>query len=443
MLVTVAGCQNTGTPSDGKPVVKGGTPPVVTPLPQPTPAPAPAPQATPSLPPAPGAVTLTPPPGVVDPIRVALLVPMSGPNAPLGRTLLDGALLALFRIAERDFVLTPFDTKGTPDGAAEAARKAVGEGAQLLIGPVFSSGVRAAAPVAAQANINMLALSNDSAVAGPGVYLSGVLPELQVERVVRYASQHGVRRFAALIPEGPLGNRVRTQIQKTLGELGLEPARIVVFAGTTAGMGEAVRLISDYDERHAALLSQRRQLEAAGDEVSRRTLDRLKGLETYGPPPFDGLFVAASGTQLTEMAAQLANYDIDTKRVRLLGLSSWIAPSTGRDPKLIGGWFAVEPRAVADDFKRDFKAMYGSDPHPLSSAAFDLTALAAILAQVRSGARFDRDALTHESGFAGISGLFRFLPNGLPERGLEVREVELRGSKVVDPAPKSFDKVIN
>lgn len=447
-LFALAGCQNTASPPDGNPSSQSGAvpQPVVTPLPgQPGAASpgAPAPElAVPPPTPEP-ALTLRPPPEEAGKVRVALLLPLSGQHAALGRALLDGALLALFQVADANFVLIPFDTAGTPEGATAAATAAVEERAQLAIGPVFSGEVSAATPVFARVGINMLPLSNDSTVAGPGVYLSGLLPEAQVGRVVRYAATRGVRTFGALLPDGPLGVRVRAALQNTVTALGLPPARTVYYGSSTEDIARAVRSISGYESRRAALLAQRKALAASEDEGSRRALERLKSLDTFGPIGFDGLVVAASGTQLTEVAAQLGNFDIETKRTRLLGLSSWAAEGTGREPALVGAWFAAAPQKTALDVGRDFKAMFGADMHPLATSAFDLTALAAILAARDDGPHFDRDTLTGPNGFSGVSGLFRFRPDGLPERGLEVREVEPWGSKVIEPAPVSFENPTN
>ena len=114
--------------------------------------------------------------------------------------------LAVFDIANGDFVLVPIDTKGTAEGALNAAEEAVAANVKLVIGPVFSDAVSAAAPPILEAGLNMLAFSNNSAVSEPGVYLSGLSPEAQIERVVRYAAAQGLQRIAALVPPGPPRN---------------------------------------------------------------------------------------------------------------------------------------------------------------------------------------------------------------------------------------------
>ena len=65
-------------------------------------------------------------------------------------------------------------------------------------------------------------------------------------------------------------------------------------------------------------------------------------------------------------------------------------------------------------------------------------ALAAILAE--SGG-FSYENLTTVSGFKGVDGLFRLLPNGLSERGLQVLGVEKKGFVTLSPAPEVFETV--
>jgi hypothetical protein len=54
------------------------------------------------------------------------------------------------------------------------------------------------------------------------------------------------------------------------------------------------------------------------------------------------------------------------------------------------------------------------------------------------GQRFDPAILTHPDGFAGVDGIFRFMPDGRNERGLAVMEMTRNGPRVVSPAPTSF-----
>ena len=102
------------------------------------------------------------------PVKVAVLVPLSGNSADVGEAILNAAQLALFDIGGNSFELIPRDTKGTAAGAYEAAEAVIHEGAQLILGPLFAEEVRAASPVAAATSGRSMKLMNACALSGCG-----------------------------------------------------------------------------------------------------------------------------------------------------------------------------------------------------------------------------------------------------------------------------------
>ena len=73
--------------------------------------------------------------------RVGLLLPLSGPYAAEGESLLHAAQLALFDTADERFFLLPRDTGGTAPGAERAALALLEDGVDLILGPLFAEGV--------------------------------------------------------------------------------------------------------------------------------------------------------------------------------------------------------------------------------------------------------------------------------------------------------------
>src|SRR5579863_5945439 len=123
-------------------------------------------------------------PPATGPIKVALLVPLTGANADLGKAMLEAAQLALFNTESERMTLVPRDTGGTVDGAANAARSVIAEGAQLLIGPLLAAEVEAVKPLARDAKINVIAFSTATQLAGGNVFLMGFQPRQEVVREV-------------------------------------------------------------------------------------------------------------------------------------------------------------------------------------------------------------------------------------------------------------------
>ena len=108
-------------------------------------------------------------------IRVGLLLPLTGPAAGLAQDMLDAAQMALFDVGANDLILLPRDTAGTPEGARQAAEQVIAEGAAVILGPLFNQAVSAVNPIAAAADVRVLAFSN-VASAGGARHLPARLP---------------------------------------------------------------------------------------------------------------------------------------------------------------------------------------------------------------------------------------------------------------------------
>ena len=362
----------------------------------------------------------TPPPGpssAAGPVKVALLVPLSGANADLGKAMLEAAQLALFTTGSDRLTLIPRDTAGTAQGAANAARSAVAEGAKLIIGPLLATEVEAVKPIARDAGINVIAFSTATQLGGGNVFLMGFLPRQEVVREVAFARSNGLSRFAALAPNTQYGHLMTDALRDAVRTSGGSVAKIEYLDPRAADSTAAIK-----------------QLLSPGGPAP-PTADAL-------PPAganFDALLLPEGGAQLKQIADQLQQAGLDTGQVRLLGSGLWDDPSINGQSALEGGWFATSPPEPRREFDRRFQATYGHSPPRLASLAFDAAALAAVLAKADGGQPFSQEAIRNPSGFTGVDGLLRFTAQGLVQRGLAVLQVGPSGNTVVSPAPQNFE----
>jgi branched-chain amino acid transport system substrate-binding protein len=351
-----------------------------------------------------------------DAIKVAVLLPLSGPNADLGKAMLEAAQLALFTTGSDRMTLMPRDTTGTADGAAKAAKSAIADGARLIIGPLISDEVDAVKPIAQAANINIIAFSTKTQVAGGNVFLMGFLPRQEVAREVSFAHQKGLSRFAALAPNSAYGHLMADSLKEVAAENGATVTRVEFFNGDP---GATVKRL------------------AGGGATA-----AVNGAAPAGGVGFDALLLPEGGDQLKQIAQQLAAAGVDLTQVRLLGSGLWDDSSIVGQPELTGGWFAASPPDVRQDFVHRYQGAYGHEPPRLASLAFDAAALAAVLAKSTDPDPFSPQAIENPNGFTGVDGLFRFTSQGLVQRGLAVIEVQPGGDQVVSPAPKNFQDFV-
>lgn len=396
----------------------GAAPGSAVPMPPPVqaqPLPAPDTAPFPGAPMAPGPARLAD----KEEVRAALLVPLSGNYAAFGQAMSNAAQLALFEVGDQRLNLIPLDTKGTADGAAAATRQALAQGADVLLGPLFSPEVKAAAPLAREQAIPMLAFTTDRSAVGQGVYALGVLPGAQVNRVIGHARAKGRERFALLARNDDYGRAVAE-----------------AFRAAVPAQGGTVAKIEFYDPQAQDLTAVVKRF----TEVEARTRGRVKGAtDPVPPPPFDAVMIPDEGTRLRSLASLITYYEVDPGQVAFLGTQLWDDAKLAAEPSLHGGWYAAPPTAAHQDFEARYGKAFGALPArlgSLASIAYDATALAAALS--RQNIDMSNAALTNPNGFAGVDGLFRLNPDGTSERGLAVREITPQGIKEVSPAPATF-----
>ncbi|MEN8237087.1 MAG: penicillin-binding protein activator [Pseudomonadota bacterium] len=335
-----------------------------------------------------------------DKMRVAILLPLTGTNAQLGQDLLASAQMSLFDHGSNQLELMIHDTQGTPAQASAAAQQALHEGAQLIVGPLFSQEVAAVKAIASQANVPVLSFSNNQKVADSQVFILGFDPSEQVREIISVAAAHNIRNIGALLPENAYGDLLQDALVQAVAHNDIRIEAIAFYRpGTSDFSAQAIKL---------------------------RNI------------PLQGLFVPEGGDTLKLVISSLQYNDVDLTQVRLLGSGQWDTPQTFTTSSARGGWFVAPAPYKRAQFEQKFRTQFGHSPPRIATLSYDAMSLAAILSQTRQGNSLMLSELTQPRGFDGIDGTFRLIPNGLVERRLAVLEVANHGVKVVSPAKAEF-----
>jgi branched-chain amino acid transport system substrate-binding protein len=337
-------------------------------------------------------------------VRVALILPLSaqGNAGVAALSMKNAADMALAEFKNPNIQLLVKDDGGTPQGAQASAQQAIGEGAEIIIGPLFAEAVRAVGATARTRGIPVIAFSTDVGVAARGVYLLSFLPETDVRRIVDFAVSRGKRSFAALLPDSAYGAVVEAAFQQEVARRG---GRVVVLEKYPLDPGKMA-------------------------EPARRVAQAAARI--------DSIFIPDGADAVPQVVQALAGAGVNMKRVQLLGTGLWDDPRIFSTTALDGGWYAAPDATGFRNFSGRYRARFGQEPVRTATLAYDAVALVAALVKTQGAQRFSEQVLTNASGFAGIDGVFRLRPDGTNERGLAVLRVSPSGGQVVGPAPKSF-----
>jgi len=331
--------------------------------------------------------------------RIALLVPMSGNNAEIGQALANATTMALLDTDAQNLRITSYDTAR---GAGAAARQAINDGNSLVLGPLLAQNVPAVRSATQGSDVPAIAFSNDTTVAGNGVFVMGFAPEQSIRRVVRHARNNGSNGFAALLPEGDYGQRAYNALQNSLADYG----------GNLAGFER-------YARGNTSIVSAAERLESRG------------GYDTV---------LIADGPRLAIQAAGALRDEGASGSTQILGTELWSGEGALTNAAAVeGARFA----AISDDrfrrFSQSYEARFGGKPYRIATLGYDAVLLTLRIAQDwRVGRDFPTRRLYDGDGFLGVDGAFRFGRGGVAQRAFEVREVRDGSIVAVDPAPTSF-----
>jgi len=332
--------------------------------------------------------------------RVALLLPVTGPDADVGQSIANATALALADTKVTNIRMVTYDT-GL--GVATATQRAIADGNKLILGPLRGDNVIEVAQIARPAGVPIISFSNDVGVAGPNVFLLGHLPNQAIERVVLYAKSKGINRFAGVVASNVYGQRAQSNLTTAVRAAG----GILVGIQETNGT-------------------------AASAEAAARRLSQMGAI--------DAILVADSGRAAITTVPALRRGGL--RKAKVLGTDLWnIEGTLAGSPPIYGAWFASVSDTLYTQYATKYRARFGKAPLRLSSLGYDSVLLVARVARDwQPGTRFPVAQLTDPQGFIGVDGAFRFNPNGLTDRMLEVQEVQAGKFVTVSAAPSQFTK---
>ena len=342
-------------------------------------------------------------------VPVALLVPSGSGQAGdefLALSLQNAAKLAIADLSGVQIDLRVYSTGGQPGQAQAMAIKAVDEGAQIILGPVFAQEANAAGVAVSSRGINVLSFSNNPDIAGGNVFVLGQTFETTATRLASYAARNGKRNIMVV------------HDRNTVGDIGLAAIR----AGASDA-GASIVAVGNYAFSQNGVVSAIPGIAAAAKSSAADVI----------------FFTADTAGALPLITQLLRENGVNAETTRFMGLTRWDVPTASLGlPGLQGGWFAMPDPGLYQQYQARYQAAFGATPHPISGLAYDgIAAIGALVKQGKANA-LTAAALTQGSGFVGVNGVFRLRSDGTNDRGLAVAEVRAGRMAVIDAAPRSF-----
>ena len=379
---------------------------------------------------------------------IGVAVPLSGKFKAWGDAILQGVMLAVpeggpIRVVAKD-------TRGEPDGAADAVAQLSAEGAVAIVGGVTNAEALRAAAAAQQAGVPLLSLSKVDGIAEgrPYVFRLMLTASAQAQALADLAvERRGLRRVVVLYPEIPYGTELRTAFGVEVEARGGTISRAVGYEPDRANFAPMAKELVGRSQ-----VEQRADWREVQKAIVKEVTDpyrRAKALEKARKelPPiieFDAVFVPDFARSVTLLAPALAVEDVVTacdpheieriqkvspwtvKPVLLLGGNGWDDPAVvekaGKYVEcaiFVDGFFAGSERIETKRFVLAFQQAHARVPSILEASAHDAARMiATAMGRGVTGRKEMRDALATQAPFPGATGDVTFDARGEPVRNL-------------------------
>jgi hypothetical protein len=180
----------------------------------------------------------------VQEVEIAILMPMTGDQAVLGKQYNQ-----LIKMGLEDSLST-YANVTSYDGADErqinaAMEKIVARKTKIILGPLLSPLTSLIAEKAKKHGIIVITMSNNPVLATEKLFVFGHAPLKQVDRMVNYLLDNEYKNFITLLPAGNYSKTVAQLVQDMMIQKGATLVRAEYYSSTPESINKAVSMASD------------------------------------------------------------------------------------------------------------------------------------------------------------------------------------------------------
>lgn len=373
--------------------------------------------------------------------NIAVLLPLSGDYANIGRTIQTSIETSVLQRAPQNLSVAFYDTA---QNNSDAISTALATNPDIIIGPVFAPDaklLRATKPE----TLPVLSFTSDADAIGDGVMTMALMPTNGIEEIMREMKSDKISDYIIIAPNTPSG-RLMAGAARESGDINDINIRGIFYynendsesiknAAIDASMNTARTAANN---RARAVLSDiltNETLTAIEKSSISIQLDKLSKSETMGDLPYGAVLFLGNGDDTETLASFLRYYGVGARDAKFYGTPMWDGSDITNDFTMAGAKYAALPESSAE-FANIYQMIYDTTPSHLATFGYDAINMAmGMIYSQKDHAAY----LLDPSGYIGIDGLFRLRPSGVSERALRIVQLDGSGTpKTVRNAAENF-----
>ena len=253
-------------------------------------------------------------------IKIGLLLPLTGQNQEIGKSVLRAVNLAINKIDDPSLEVYPKNNYDNSEGNFRAAQILYEEGIRIFIGPIFDKNTK---DLEKFDNAIFITFSNKIKSDQKNLIYAGVNATSQMNTIKKFVENNDIKKTICLIPEA----NFKDEIKKGIVDTKINLTKIFYYDTEPTEITKRIEKITKYSIRKQNLLDEVKRIEDSDDPNKEKKIKNLEKRDTLGKLGFDSIIISDFDESLKSVITSLIYTDVSTKRVYFITLNQWFDDS--------------------------------------------------------------------------------------------------------------------
>ena len=341
-------------------------------------------------------------------IKIGLLIPMTGLNKEIGKSIIKAVSLAVKDIDSKLIEIYPKDTASKPNQTLKSAFELKEMGIKVIIGPVFYESLDY---LDEMKDLTFLSLTNKTLDLPKNVISAGINSTSQFNTIKKFLEKNKIEKTLFLTPI----QEYEFEIKKGMKESKIKIYKNYDYNTEPTVLTKQIEEITKYKIRKKKLEDEIKRVKSSNEPNKDRKIKRLEKRYTIGNLNFDAVIISDFDESLKSVTTSLLYTDVHPKNKYFITLNQWFDESLLTETDVQPIYYPSINKENFDNYKIKYFNAFNEDPSHLSLLSYDLVGLVYYLS-LKSDLTNLNKLFKRQNSFKGKIGIFDVKNNKINHR---------------------------
>ena len=336
-------------------------------------------------------------------IKIGLLVPLSGQDKDIGKSIIKSTRLAINKINNSSIEIIPRDTGSNPDTTFKNAKELSESGVKIIIGPIFNKNLIYLDQLK---DTLFLSLTNKTIKNPKNIISVGINARSQLNTIKKFQKLNELKKTIFLIPK----EKYKEEIEIAIKQSKINKTKVYYYDSDPTKLTKQIEKITKYSIRKQNVKDEIKRLEKSDEANKEKKIENLKKRDTLGKIGFDSVIISDFGKNLKSITTSLLYTDVLPSKVYFITLNQWFDESLLKETSSQPIYFPSINKENYDIFIKNYYEKFGEYPNQLSFLSYDVIGLIYYLMS-ENNFSFDKKMFLKKNKFKGKVGIFEIKEN--------------------------------